>query len=465
MNNTNSDLPSDNLQKSDSDNSVKSIKNVTPIRSQTWFVITLLGIAGQLAWAVENSWFNVFVYDEITENPSPIAWMVAVSAITATVTTILIGALSDRTHSRMGKRKPYILFGYILWGIITALFPLVEMIQKLSVAVFMVILMDAIMTFFGSTANDAAFNAWIADVTDHSNRGRVQGILMMTALVANLIAIGASGFIIEAFGYSVFFYVLGGFVTITGMIAGMQVKEPPQNYPNYSSPPQEDSKTTNSLEKNPKKNLWDDILFAFRPSTIRNHPLLYILLASMALINIGGQVSAPYLFVYLENYLEFTKGEVSTIGGVVILVAAIVSIIYGMNSHKYPRHWVLLTTVLLNGIFSILLGFIQNMIPIMIIYTCILSIQMIGSIVLESWIQDLLPQDDRGKFQGVRMVAFVAIPMVIGPIIGNTVIKAYGIPSQTEVSGFLPTPEIFLVGGLMSLLALIPVLFIVRNKK
>ncbi|MHA1518810.1 MAG: MFS transporter [Promethearchaeota archaeon] len=456
MNNSNSDLHSP---------SSHSNTKVTPIRAQTWFVITILGIAGQLAWAVENSWFNVFVYDEITENPAPIAWMVAVSAVTATLTTILIGALSDRTQSRMGKRKPYILFGYILWGIITALFPLVEMIQKLSVAVFMVILMDAIMTFFGSTANDAAFNAWIADVSDHSNRGRVQGILMMTALVANLIAIGASGFIIEAFGYPVFFYVLGGFVTIAGMIAGLQVKEPPQNYPNFSSSAPEEVLNTESTEKLPKKSLWHDILFAFRPSTIRNNPILYILLALMALINIGGQVSAPYLFVYLENYLEFTKGEVGIIGGVVILVAAIVSIIYGMNSHKFPRHWVLLTAILLNGIFSILLGFIQNMVPVMVIYTCILSIQMINSIALESWIQDLLPPDDRGKFQGVRMVAFVAIPMVIGPIIGNSVIKSYGIPSETEVSGFLPTPEIFLVGGLMSLLALIPALFIVRKNK
>lgn len=179
---------------------------VTPIRMQTWLVIALLGVAGQIAWAVENSWFNVFVYDEITEDPTPVAWMVAVSAITATVTTILIGALSDRTRSKMGKRKPYILFGYVLWGIITALFPMVELIQRLSVAVFMVVFMDAVMTFFGSTANDACFNAWITDITDHTNRGRVQGILMMTTLIANLIAIGASGFIIDTYGYFIFFY-------------------------------------------------------------------------------------------------------------------------------------------------------------------------------------------------------------------------------------------------------------------
>jgi len=120
------------------------------------FTIVTLAIVGEIAWAIENTWFNVFVYDEITKDPAPIAWMVAVSAITATLTTIFIGVLSDRTRLKMGRRKVFILFGYILWGIITAIFPMVELIQNISVAVVMVIFLDAVMTFFGSTAYDAS---------------------------------------------------------------------------------------------------------------------------------------------------------------------------------------------------------------------------------------------------------------------------------------------------------------------
>ncbi len=74
-----------------------------------WFVLTLLAITGQIAWAVENSWFNTFVYDMLTPDPRAVAWMVAVSAITATLTTLFMGTLSDRTRSRWGRRKPYIL--------------------------------------------------------------------------------------------------------------------------------------------------------------------------------------------------------------------------------------------------------------------------------------------------------------------------------------------------------------------
>jgi MFS family permease len=70
------------------------------ITPQTWLAIILLSFAGQLAWGVENQYFNTFVYDQIIPDPRLISYMVAASALTATLTSILMGALSDRTRSR-----------------------------------------------------------------------------------------------------------------------------------------------------------------------------------------------------------------------------------------------------------------------------------------------------------------------------------------------------------------------------
>ena len=86
------------------------------IPTAIWLAVILLSFAGQLAWGVENQYFNTFMYDNIIPDPRPISWMVAASAITATITSILMGALSDRTRSRWGKRKPYILMGYLALG-------------------------------------------------------------------------------------------------------------------------------------------------------------------------------------------------------------------------------------------------------------------------------------------------------------------------------------------------------------
>ncbi len=59
----------------------------------------------------------------------------------------------------------------------TALFPSAAFFKPVGLAIGMAILFDCVMTFFGSTANDAALNAYITDVTTNENRGRVMGVV------------------------------------------------------------------------------------------------------------------------------------------------------------------------------------------------------------------------------------------------------------------------------------------------
>ncbi len=80
----------------------------------------------------------------------------------------------------------------------------------------MVVVMDSIMTFFGSTANDAAFNAWTADVASSDTRGRVEGVLNLSVFLAQIVAMVAAGMLIDSLGYFTFFYLLGGIVMWSG---------------------------------------------------------------------------------------------------------------------------------------------------------------------------------------------------------------------------------------------------------
>ncbi len=118
------------------------------LSKRIWSALIMLGFAGQLAWAVENQFFNTFMYDKITPDPRPISWMVAASAVTATVTSILMGSLSDRTRGHWG-RHPYILFGYLAWGIFTAAYPQASFLHPIALAVGLAILFDCVMTFLG----------------------------------------------------------------------------------------------------------------------------------------------------------------------------------------------------------------------------------------------------------------------------------------------------------------------------
>ena len=64
-----------------------------------------------------------------------------------------------------------------------------------------------------------------------------------------------------------------------------------------------------------------------------------------------------------------------------------------------------------------------------------------------------------------RMIFWIAIPMVVGPWLGSMLIQRFGIPTVLNGQpGFIPVPIIFQVGSLISLLALIPLAFIRREK-
>ena len=85
---------------------------------RNWLVLILFGLLGQIAWSVENMYFNLFVFDTVSTNLDAITLMVQLSGITATVVTLVAGVFSDK----IGNRRHLISYGYIIWGVTVALF-------------------------------------------------------------------------------------------------------------------------------------------------------------------------------------------------------------------------------------------------------------------------------------------------------------------------------------------------------
>ena len=159
-----------------------------------WLLVWGLGLIGQLVWNIENQWFNTFVYAKIAKDPTIISWMVAISAIATTISTFVFGTMSDRK----GRRKTFIGFGYILWGIFTILFGTTEFItggkgaataKLLMLAATAVVLADALMSFFGSMGNDAGFNVWLNDNMTEKNRGHIGAALATQPILGTIIGV------------------------------------------------------------------------------------------------------------------------------------------------------------------------------------------------------------------------------------------------------------------------------------
>lgn len=428
------------------DNPTQDLSKIKITRS-LWIALLLLGLSGQLAWAVENQFFNTFLYNEITPDPRAISWMVAITAFVATATAILMGNLSDRTRSRWGRRRPFIVFGYVAWGIFTGLFSSSALFSSVSAGVFIAILLDSFMTFFGATANDAAFNAYVADITTMQNRGRVTGILEIMTWVSILIVYGGSGLIIDVIGYPMFFYAVGGVVLLVGLLTAPFLKEPP-------------------IQDEVKGTYWQQIAHTFSRNNLKVNRDVFLVLASSALFTLATNVFFPYLVVYLQHHLKLPTLQYSILVGVAILVGGIIMAYpIGLLVDKWGRFPVAVLAVIMEAVGLFGFSVTNEFIPALIMGILWLTPMAAYTIVVLTWTKDLYPDANRGQFAGYYVLFRVAFAMIPGPLLGGYLAAKYGAAIIIDGNaGTVPPPLIFQVAAVLTLLALIPLL-LMRKKK
>ena len=70
-------------------------------------------VAGNVVYALLTSFVMIYLTDTIGLNAGVIGVLIAVSKIFDGITDIIFGALIDKTHTKMGKAKPWMLYGFI----------------------------------------------------------------------------------------------------------------------------------------------------------------------------------------------------------------------------------------------------------------------------------------------------------------------------------------------------------------
>ena len=396
-----------------------------------WLSLVIFSLVGQIAWVMENMYFNVFIYQMFHASAEAISAMVAASAIAATVTTLLIGALSDK----VGKRKLFICGGYILWGISILSFSLVRvdvigrffpLASAAAVGVSVTIILDCVMTFFGSSANDACFNAWLTDCTDETNWGAVEGINSMMPLLAILAVFGGfMGFdLTQVESWTTIFTVIGAVVTVLG-IAGFWLIDEPR------------------LDTSGNENYFKNLFYGFRLDVVKANPGFYLALAAYAVFGIAIQIYMPYLILYytvalgMDNYV--------LIFAPAIILAAVFTFFYGKQYDKqgFSKAVVAPLAMLMAGF--VVLYFFRSTVPVFLGSLVMMCGYLAGMAMFGAVLRDKTPAGKAGMFQGLRIVGQVLIPGVIGPAIGAAVLKgAELVVNDDGTTSFIPNRNIFL---------------------
>jgi len=447
-----------------------------------WLIVWGMGIAGQLCWNMENQWFNTFVYAKISGDVNIVTWMVIASALVTTISTFVFGTWSDR----IGKRKPFISAGYIIWGFTTILFGMTEYARDSQIGALvalsgaLVVLTDAVMSFFGSMGCDCGYNVWLNDHTDERNGGQVGAALAVLPVIATVIGTVVGGMLInignptvgtDAYdpsqdNYQLLFWVMGLFVIVMGFASIWLMKDRP------------------GLKPHKNGSFANQLISVFQLDTLKKNPNMKEMLLACC-VTCAFFIPFNFYFTHLGNWLIYdiglTTGDMGLVEGIALLLAALVTIPFAklINSNKTPL--VVLISVICNalglfGIFFFVKGpesvntaalFSADNLPLFICVFLVGSGYVLITQACMIWVRGLFPEESRGALEGVKVISFTLIPMFVGTLIGNAIIKN---TPQTDlrydVYGHVidvPQENLFLIAGFLVLITLIPLYFATKE--
>ena len=152
-----------------------------------------------------------------------LGWLGAAAAAVALVLQPLVGALSDRTRWRWGRRRPH-----VVWGTALALLGaggLARFADPWTFALAFLVLQA------GSNAATAAYQALLPDLVPAAQRGSASGFLGLMTILGNAASLGAAALLLAsgrpiAPGAAAFYALTAAVLAAAGAVTVVGIREP-----------------------------------------------------------------------------------------------------------------------------------------------------------------------------------------------------------------------------------------------
>ena len=153
------------------------------------FIIGFGFLASSLAWAIYNSQVPLILSERFLLSNTLIGTIMTIDNFFGVIFQPLIGAWSDNTRTRIGRRMPWILIGLPICAI---LFTLVPLQQTLMAFMAVIILFNLIMALWRSPVISL-----MPDVTPAPLRSEANGIINMMGGIGSITAFFVGGILSE----------------------------------------------------------------------------------------------------------------------------------------------------------------------------------------------------------------------------------------------------------------------------
>ena len=188
-------------------------------------------IAGNVVYALLSAFVMIYLTNTVGLNAGIVGTLIAVSKLFDGVTDVLFGSLIDKTHSKMGKARPWMLYGYFGCALclIAIFFIPADMSDFAKYAWFFISYTLLNAGFY--TANNIAYSALTALITKNSaERVQMGSIRFMFAFGTSLLIQSITVGLVRFFGggaagwrtVAVIYTIVG---VVSNTLSVMSVKE------------------------------------------------------------------------------------------------------------------------------------------------------------------------------------------------------------------------------------------------
>lgn len=327
-------------------------------------------------------------------------------AIPAILVPLIVGPMSDRCLSKLGRRRPYILFGSCIAAV--GLMAMWWAGELRNIWLFAATLM---IVNTGNNIATAAYSGVIPDLVGHQQRGLASGYMAVFSQAGTLLGVLISGYLVD----NGFYLLCYGILALTQMLGLSITMRALQETPLEERPP------TKTISEH-IKSLWIDP---------REYPDFGWVWLTRALVMLGFYSFLPFILYYLSDVVRVADPARTTgiVSGIVLLAAAISGYLGGRISDVVGRKKIVMISNALMAV--ICLGFAVVSTLTGVIVAAVLFGLAYGAYISVDWAlgADVLPNpDDAAKDMAVWHVA-MTLPQAIAGYPAGALIAAFGVRS------------------------------------
>jgi GPH family glycoside/pentoside/hexuronide:cation symporter len=354
----------------------------------------------------------------------------------------LIGIISDKTKAKMGRRKPYMLFGAIPFGLsLVLLFSPFEAVvgNQVSLFIYFTFAICLFDTFFTMTM--LAWSAALPEMyLDEKNRARVNSISQMLGVAGGIVVTLTIEPIVNQYGFKTMAWIFAVIGAVTMLISAYGVRERGR------------AKEKESLS-----------FFKSFTYTFKNKAFIICVL-SVLFIEVGKAVCLSTITFYSKYVMQSDSGVMLIMGSVYVSsILSAFAVWYLITRLGTKTTYILTTAVFALGALGFFLA--PNM-PISIAAAIVAGFGLAGTMIVPNMIYAQIIDDDQvrtgvrrdGTYFGMNALV-MRLSIVIQGFVTTWIFNRTGYLSEPELAALQTVQPESAVQGIRALMGLVPLVF------